>query len=201
MSTVYDEKPTTGERYAAAIEASNLKVSSLTSGPVDVIIAAGWCGDTMGASLFRLRAEYDAVRADILVAGNDSLTDHLLILMRLKTLAPVKQRLWSLAQKQAEVVGFDRPEAAARAIVGKCLDVFLDPNCRPCEGRGFTGGGGRGYEGPQVICKRCKGTGKRSGEIGRDEHERSFAGRLLVLMEQSTNAAETGMAKKLLNRE
>jgi hypothetical protein len=50
-----------------------------------------------------------------------------------------------------------------------------------------------------VICKRCKGTGKRTGEIGRDDAERAYAGRLLTLMEQSASAAESGMAKRLRN--
>lgn len=197
QTDTYDERPGVAERYSTAIEASNLKAEADKGGAVDLIIAAGWSGDGMGASLYRLRAEYDGVARDVRGSGDTSATDHLLVMIHLKSLRETKQMLWSLALKQAEVKGFDRPEKDAAALVGRCLDVFLDPNCRPCEGRGFNGGGRHEQTGPQVICKRCKGSGKRAGEVGKDDTERRFADHLLYLMECSTSNAEQGMKRRL----
>lgn len=202
MSTVYDEKPTTGERYASAIDATNLKVSTLTSGAVDIIIAAGWCGDTLGATLRRLSAEYDSIAADHHRAAADDLTARVLILSHLgNSLRLAKEMVGNLAAKQAIAQGLNASPDDVAKIAGRCLEVYLDPNCRPCDGRGFNGGGGRGHEGPKVLCKRCKGTGHRGSEIGRDDAERSFARLILALMERATTTAEANMAKKLRNHD
>lgn len=58
--TSIEERPTIGERYSSATESSNLKVSSERRGDVDMMIAAGWVPDTLGALLYRLRVEFDA---------------------------------------------------------------------------------------------------------------------------------------------
>ena len=51
-----DEPKTLGERYSTAIQSQNLRVQERESGAADLLIAAGWCDDTLGARLNRLRA-------------------------------------------------------------------------------------------------------------------------------------------------
>ena len=55
------------------------------------------------------------------------------------------------------------------------------------------------HTGPQVICKRCKGTGKRAGAIGKTDEERAFGNRLLYEMERATSNAEQNMKNRLHN--
>jgi hypothetical protein len=63
-----DERPTIDERYGLATQATRLVVDARVRGPADMLIAAGWLGNSLGALLLRLRNEYDAVRADHLLA-------------------------------------------------------------------------------------------------------------------------------------
>jgi hypothetical protein len=63
-----DERPTIGERYGLATRATRLTVDARVRGPADMLIAAGWLGNSLGALLLRLRDEYDTVRADHLLA-------------------------------------------------------------------------------------------------------------------------------------
>lgn len=59
-----DERPTIGERYTSATESSNLRLGAKRS-DVDVIIAAGLVPDGFGLTLYRLMAEFDAVRGPV----------------------------------------------------------------------------------------------------------------------------------------
>jgi hypothetical protein len=59
-----DEKPTIAERYSRAIGSSHLEVRPDARGDVDLLIAAGFVHDGLGAALYRLRAEWDLVRGD-----------------------------------------------------------------------------------------------------------------------------------------
>ena len=61
--TSVDEPKTVAERYSIAIKSSNLRVSAYRFGDADLIIAAGCAPDTLGASLVRLRGEYDGLKA------------------------------------------------------------------------------------------------------------------------------------------
>jgi len=58
------EKPTLGERYGAATESSNLRVENDRRGPADLLIAAGWLDNHLGALLFRLAHEFDGAKGD-----------------------------------------------------------------------------------------------------------------------------------------
>lgn len=58
-----EDRPTLPERYARAIESTHLEVVPDERSSVDMLIAAGWCTETLGTELYRLRAEFDAVRA------------------------------------------------------------------------------------------------------------------------------------------
>lgn len=62
MSTIED-RPTIGERYSSAIESSNLRLGE-RRGDVDYLIAAAMIRNPLAASLYRLQAEYDGVRAE-----------------------------------------------------------------------------------------------------------------------------------------
>jgi hypothetical protein len=46
---------------------------------------------------------------------------------------------------------------AIHAIAAKALQLFLDPNCPQCDGRGSTGG----FLVPVKLCQCCHATGKR----------------------------------------
>jgi hypothetical protein len=64
--TAIEERPTISERYSSATESSNLKVN----GPdkrdsADIIIAAGWLADSLGALLLRLRREFETASGDL----------------------------------------------------------------------------------------------------------------------------------------
>lgn len=67
-------------------------------------------------------------------------------------------------------------QAIIGILAGRVLDVFLEPTCIRCSGRGFNGG----YNGVQTICNNrggCGGSGKRPiDNIGntREQHEFSY---------------------------
>lgn len=183
------------ERYATATEAHSLKVDTERSGAADVLIAAGLAGDGLGVSLVRLRAEFDTARGAVRGTGNSSLTEHMLALMRLRTLREVKEMVGDLSAKQAAVTGFRSRHLLA--ITGRVLDVFLDPLCHHCEGRGFNGGGRHEQTGPPALCRPCGGSGHRAGAIGHTDAERAFSRHMLALLERSATRAEGEMARRL----
>lgn len=63
-----DDRPTLPERYSSAIDSSHLEVSADERGDVDLLIAAGWVGPSLGVALYRLRSEWDCVRAELRAA-------------------------------------------------------------------------------------------------------------------------------------
>ena len=189
------DRPTVAERYATATEAHSLKVDVKRCGAADVLIAAGMAGDGLGVSLVRLRAEFDTARSAVRGTGNNSLTEHMLALMQMRTLREVKEMVGDLSVKQAIVTGFR--SAHLMTVTGRVLDVFLDPLCHHCEGRGFTGGGRHEQTGPPVLCRPCGGSGHRTGAIGRNDAERGFARHMLDLLERSATRAEGEMARRL----
>ena len=193
------DQPTIAERYATATETTTLKPTRANSsaGAVDVLMAAGMCREGLGTRLLRLRAEFDALASEIRGTGNNALTDTLLVLMQMRTLKTVKEHVGNLARQQAIVLRFHpNPDALAK-LTGRVLNVFLDPNCWSCEGRGFTGGGQAQEPGPMVLCTPCKGSGRRNASLGRNEAERVFAAHLLALLEKSVDHAEHEMRRRL----
>ncbi len=60
-----DERPSLAERYTAALSATNMMVVPDERRPVDLLIAAGWCQESLGTALYRLAREYDSVRAEL----------------------------------------------------------------------------------------------------------------------------------------
>jgi hypothetical protein len=196
MSTIED-RPSTGERYSSAMESSNLKTDADRRGDVDMMIAAGWVPDTLGAMLYRLAVEFDQVRGNLRMGKTLAAIDRYEIVGRLKSLGPVKTELGRLACLRATKESFMHPDAKVLQLVGRVLDVFLDPTCTPCGGRGFTGGGRHEESGPQIICRACKGTGQRRANLGRQQDEKDFAADLLADMQARMEGVERMMKRYL----
>jgi hypothetical protein len=196
MSTIED-RPTTGERYSSAMESSNLKADADRRGDVDLMIAAGWVPDTLGAMLYRLAVEFDSVRGNLRMGKTLAAIDRFEIVGRLKSLCAVRDELGRLACVRATKVRFMHPDAEVLLLVGRVLDVFLDPICTPCSGRGFTGGGRHEESGPQIICRGCRGTGHRRDNLGRQQDEKDFAADLLADMQARMEGVERMMQRYL----
>lgn len=178
------------ERYGRAINSSHLEVKD-TAGDVDVLIAAGWCGDGLGAMLTRLRIEFDAVRGTISAAEIGETNRRMLVMMRLRTLREVTAAINEMAAHLAR--GREWPAEVVRGLAWRALSAWLDPNCQHCTGRGFTGG----YDGPHVLCRPCGGSGSRRANIGRNDAEREFAARIGVVLEREAGAVKTQMQRYL----
>lgn len=191
-----DERPSILERYSSATNSSNLKLNPNRQGDADLMILAGWCNDSLGASLVRLKTEFDSVRAQLRGSANDSATEKMLVLMGLNTLRSTKDILGQVAKARAARTGFARPAPDIHRLAGRVLDIFLDPNCSKCDGRGFTGGGRHEESGPQIICRPCGGTGKRRGHVGKDDEERRFADGLLADIESKASGFEQKLARR-----
>jgi hypothetical protein len=180
------DPPTTAELYMRAQRTSHLELGE-RRGDVDRIIAAGLSGG-LGMTLFRLLGEYQMLDHTIKVSSpsNDRRTHRLLIYMDLGSLYGAKQALWGYAEMLAAKNDYAFKEDALRALVGRCIDVFLDTLCGTCSGARVTGA----YGGIQPPCRDCRGTGKRDCSIGKTLEEQAFAGRLLRDMEAMASEAE-----------
>lgn len=182
--TAEEERPSIAERYVACATSSHLKVEG---GPcdADMLIAAGRISaagiDPLGLLLWRLRGEFDAVRAELRPEGELNITERFLVLAELRSLHPAKQRLWETVSewlRTSWLGGDEMPmlRDEAMAVTGRVLDAWLDPNCPTCEGRGFSGGTHRGEQ--RLRCRGCSGTGLRRTSIARDGRQRLLADRL-----------------------
>lgn len=135
-------------------------------------------GPPPGAFLY----EYELRRREI---DASRVTSLLLCRSELKSLGEAVWRVgasaWRLADRMRLRNSIDVERLASRA-----LDVFLDPTCRGCDGRGFNGGAHRGEK--AILCKPCRGSGNRRDEIGKNDTERNFA--LNLLMQLGSELAE-----------
>lgn len=192
MTFEINDRPTLEERYSLAIESRNLRVKEGAC-HADILIAAGWAGHEIGSMLIRLQAEFDSAKAEMRGQGANELVDKVLILSKLKTLPATKQALGRWAVRLATKRRFMKPDGDVLRLTGRALDVFLDPNCSHCEGRGKNGG----YGLPEVLCKPCRGTGKRDHNVGRDDVERAFVQFLLCTIDGQVAVALQGMQQRL----
>lgn len=91
-----DQKPTLGERYMRATTSTHLRLQEGRC-DVDLLIAAGWLKqDALGTLLYRLRGEFDAVRASLRAADANR---------------PEWDRLIKAAEKAAKEGGSPLPSA------------------------------------------------------------------------------------------
>ena len=188
------DRPTLGERYSTATESSNLKVKE-TACDADILIAAGWAHEQLGALLLRLQGEWDSAKAEMRGQGKDGLVDRVLALSKLTSLSATKEVMGRWACRLATRKRFMRPDADVCHIAGRALQLFLDPTCAHCQGRGKNGG----YGMPEVLCKVCRGSGKKDHHGEKDEEARAFGKFLLCEMERQASAAEQSM-RVLLRR-
>jgi hypothetical protein len=194
-----DDRPTVAERYAVAMESSNLRMRAERGGDVDVLAAAGMAkgrrGEdlTLALSLYRLRCEFDSVKAILQMGKALSAVDRLSVLTRLNTLSWVKQHLGAHAIIQATKQRFMKPDQDALRVAGRALDVWLSPLCQKCNGVGKQGG----YGEPQVLCRPCGGTGHRKATIGEDDADRKFGQFMLADMDGLVAIAEDSVRRRL----
>ena len=191
MYVTHDERPTIGERYTTACVSADLRLREVRS-DVDYLIAAGLSSSQFGATLFRLRSEFDAVKAQIKGHGANSLVDRVLILSQLGTLHAAKQQLGAYSIKIATRRAFMEPDEKVLILAGRALDLFLDPTCDKCDGRGKNGG----YGSPEVICRSCGGSGKRhiSQKV---ESDKAFIQHMVSCMEMLASNTESEIGKLL----
>ena len=256
-----DLKRSLPERYAGAIASSHLEVLPRRC-DVDYLVAAGWTRDGLGAMLYRLRTEYDAVRGERQLAilnaqaaarmaaslmraaaqinakraeeldatkahrmegdaqrtmGNATavadeanraaLTARALIMVHLKTLPEACTAVHGFARMHAIRSRFMPPKIPAHEVrrnevvakvAARALDVWIDPACPHCQGRGFHGG----YTEPVVICQECGGTtnrlsGRRGERLGKSEAAHQFGLSLLAEMDRKAETVERAMQRFL----
>lgn len=237
-----DTKPTIPERYATAMDSAHLEVLP-TACSVDFLIAAGWCPETLGTRLHRLRAEWDAVRGDhrqarhnagvsveqaraisrlaaetearaagemdeakaerILGdakqsraaaktvnddAGRAALIARALMMVHLTSLHETREALHSYAITLATRTRLMVPDVVVHRITGRALELWIDPICPHCDGRGFTGG----FRLPVAWCIECdatgnRGNGRRALVLDAQPDGIRFARRLLVDMDRKAD--------------
>lgn len=188
-----DDMKTVAERYASAIESSNLRTRLDRRCDTDILMAASWASSSLGANLARLRSEFDSAKAEVTGQGATSQIDMVLALSKMPSLGAVKNELGRFAVRQATLRKFMEPDSVVLALVGQALQMFLDPTCHKCNGVGHAGG----YGLPEVVCKHCDG-GRRTFRLaGRTDQQREFMKFLLAQMEASTGFAEDQMRKLL----
>lgn len=60
------DRPSTQERYGRALSSTHLEIEPERTGAVDFLIAAGWSQESLGTMLYRVMAEFDAIRGESL---------------------------------------------------------------------------------------------------------------------------------------
>lgn len=236
MTPTTDDRPTPAERYASAMESSNLRMKE-RSGDLDVIIAAGCLDDSFASALLRVQVEYDLIRGEHRMAtlrlrqreaeaqnqkgdeldehGNvistaaeraeaitleaeaAAATAHALIMLQLSTLRVCKEMMGAFALRMAERLKFPKPQLHVMRLAEAVLDVHVQPVCPHCLGRRFTGGFGRNER--KVPCRPCKGMGTRRDQLGADDADRLFAGRLLMELSALMDRGEEQLQRKRFN--
>lgn len=126
----------------------------------------------------------------------NALSAHMHILQKLPSLPTTREAFgnWTILQaekhnfmpcglipRDVKMIGAWREDLKRRyeviaILAGRVLDVFLEPTCLRCSGRGFSGG----YNGKvQTICNNragCGGSGKRSiDNIGNTKEQHDFS--------------------------
>lgn len=188
--TAADEAPTIAERYSVAVSTSDMRVKADRKGQADVVAASGFAKGP-GAIFARCRAEFDLAHAEL--RGKTSAIDaRLLACTKMPSLKAGKAAALEMAASRE----WGLSVAVIIELSWQSLSGWLDPNCGHCEGRGFTGG----YDGPQIICTHCRGSGKRRGRLGKVEAERRLVDWLIVQIECAV-AAHSAQTSRALRTE
>ena len=223
--TVDEDRPTTAERYAAATHSSDLLVRNERRGDVDMLVAAGWVGDRLGTILFRLRGEYDSIRAElraaervlaaaecdntrmhrasldddadsqIAAAERAALTARALIMIQLQSLHAAVNALAAFALLEAAHARFF-PRGDGRGIQ-EIAGKALEAWLDPiCPACSGRGHNG-GFGVALVLCSRCHGSGMRRPRLAMDDAGHEFGKRLLCAMDRKTDRVARSMRQFL----
>jgi len=188
------EAATTQERYATAIQSSHLRVEGeYVRGPMDYVIAAGWCKSKFGAALMRLQAEWDGAerRVPVKPTKRDILRDAQLESIKMSdgtrvrriTTASTKaarerlEKTYNAELAKVKVALKSLPEVISHLEIKLLLDgqsaelaaplvlYWLDPVCKVCNGTGLQAKSEKG-------CGKCREHPGRAhvpgGEYGKD---------------------------------
>jgi hypothetical protein len=132
------------------------------------------------------------------LAGRQAMSARIMVLIDLKTLPRVKQELYATAVSLLARYGIEWEAPVLASVIGQVIDIHIDPICHHCQGRGSNGG----YGMPKVICRKCKGSGRRGhGDIGKDNLQRQFGRELLDDMREAIYAAERGISRRMRRTE
>ena len=114
------------ERYSRALESSHLEVDVEHPGDVDVLIASGWVGPSLGSDLLRTRSEYDSVNKRELACAAESLVSRVVVLSSLSSLDATKRHVAGFAIQMATITKFDREPEEVLRIAAKALDDGIE---------------------------------------------------------------------------
>ena len=132
------------------------------------------------------------------LAARAALTARLLMLGRIKSLGRVKRALCVFARWHAERRVIEITDDIIAALVGQALDIHLDATCGRCQGRGVNGG----YGSQPIVCRPCRGSGKRdAGHLGEDRLQREFGAFLLESMRRMLGRAAGGIKRAVRGEE
>lgn len=119
-----------------------------------------------------------------------------LALLHLKSLRPTVEAVgvfaWFLAGRER----YAGEPATVNGIVGRVIDLWLDPICHHCAGRGFNGGFGV----PLVICTHCGGSKVRRPRLAKSEAGHQFGLTLLSELDRKADKVARLMTRFLKNR-
>lgn len=168
-------KPTLDERYARAINSTDLRMVDNRQGSADLLAAFGISAG-LGALLLRVQKEFDEVAQDVRRTASNDLTAAVLIFMRLKTLREAKNALGQHALLMATRRRHMLDDKTVLLLTGRVLAAWLDKNCPKCNGAKVIGG----YNGKaQLRCRACGGSGNSYSELGKTDAERLFCAQLM----------------------
>lgn len=149
-------------------------------------------GNEDGAILWHAR-EHERVMKEFAARR---VTAKALALLHMKSLRSTVEAVGVFAWFQARRLRFEASPETVNAIVGRAVDLWLDPICHHCCGRGFNGGFGV----PLVLCVHCSGTKVRKPRLAKSEPGHQFGLALLVEMDRKAERVAKLMTNYLKTR-
>lgn len=119
-----------------------------------------------------------------------------LALLHMKSLRATVEAVGTFAWFQARRLRYDASPRTVNAIVGRAVDLWLDPICHHCGGRGFNGGFGV----PLILCTHCDGTKVRRPRLDKTEPGHQFGLALLAEMDRKADIVARRMGTYLSGR-